>query len=406
MPAKKIDHSPKVEVRMLGEFSLQIGENRLTGLKGKTKRVWLLVQYLLANRNQELPVEDFIHVLWKEGQCGNPFNALKNLVYRARNLLKTLSGNEKAEFIVFSNGTYRWNNWYECVIDTEEFVSLCEKAGQDGVPEEERLQDYQAASALYRGDFLPRSSYNDWAAATAGYYSALYRDCVLKLCGILIGRKDFMQMISVCERALKLEPLEEPFHKLLLFAYIGSGQRGKAFDHYNYASGLFYRELGRDISSSLLPYYRQLVGNINIAEADLNQIKNSLKEAAKPSGAYYCDYEVFKSLYQVQARSVRRTGQSAFILLFTLSDPNGAMLAGPALTRLAAGRLKDAILTSLRRGDAVASYSATQFIVMLSKIDYENSEKVARRIIRKFRFLYRRGDVKISVSINQLDPAD
>ncbi len=63
-------------------------------------------------------------------------------------------------------------------------------------------------------------------------------------------------------------------------------------------------------------------------------------------------------------------------------------------------------MDSLRKGDTVASYSATQFIVMLPLISYENAEMVVDRILQKFRFRYRRDNVKISTRINALDSAE
>ena len=42
-------------VHMFGEFSLQYGDRELTGNIGRSKKVWALVEYLLANRNKEIP---------------------------------------------------------------------------------------------------------------------------------------------------------------------------------------------------------------------------------------------------------------------------------------------------------------------------------------------------------------
>ncbi len=77
---------PTIEIQMLGEFAITINGNTITNLKGRTKRVWMLIEYLIANRHSDISIEKLIDVLWGEDECGDPVNALKNLVYRARTL--------------------------------------------------------------------------------------------------------------------------------------------------------------------------------------------------------------------------------------------------------------------------------------------------------------------------------
>jgi DNA-binding SARP family transcriptional activator len=393
---------PKIEVKMLGEFSISINGNQLTNLKGRTKRVWMLIEYLIANRKKDVSLEKLVEVLWEEDECGDPLNALKNLIYRAREILKKLSIDENADFIQFVRNTYSWNNYYDCIIDTEQFIDCWKLVNDSSKPADVRIHACKEALALYRGEFLPKSSYSAWVISAAAYYTTLYTDCVLNGCGVLIDSQHFSEVIHICETALTYVPLEESIHKLLIFAYISSSQRNKALDHYNYTTELFYKELGVDISESLRPLYKQLINNIDHVEFDLGIIKGDLKEVVDASGAYYCDYDVFKSIYRVQARMAIRTGLSIFIVLFTLSDGNGD-IPEPELIKLTTARLKEAILSSLRKGDAVASYSSSQFIAMLPLISYENAQMVSNRISQKFRFLYRKDNIRVTIKINALD---
>ncbi|WP_444658981.1 BTAD domain-containing putative transcriptional regulator [Caproiciproducens sp. R2] len=395
----------QIQVKMLGEFSITINGNQLTNLKGRTKRVWMLIQYLIANRHKENSTEKLVEVLWPDNQCNDPLNALKNLVYRARELLKGLSGNDRAEYIQYIHNTYSWNNSYSCLIDTEQLTEFYRLGSDVSKTQDERVRAFQAALQLYCGEFLPKSAYSNWVISAGAYYANLYNRCVLRCCGLLIDLRRFGEVTRICENALIYSPLEESIHKMLLFGYLSTGQRNKALDHYNHVIDLFYKELGVDISESMRALYKQLVNSINNVEMDLGVIKNDLKEASAVEGAYYCDYDVFKSIYRIQARSVARTGSSVFIVLFTISGLDGE-LPKPRVAKLASERLKATIMDSLRKGDTVASYSATQFIVMLPLISYENAEMVVDRILQKFRFRYRRDNVKISTRINALDSAE
>lgn len=396
---------PKVEITMLGDFSITINGNRCDHLKGRTKRVWMLIEYLIANRYNDLPIQKIIDILWEESECGDPMNALKNLIYRARTLLRQIAGESRFEFILFERNTYCWNNDCSCMVDTEEFVDLYKNGCNVLKPSEQRLEKLLGAIDLYTGDFLPKSSYSSWVENAQTYYSNLYNDCVLKAGTLLLDSLRFQDAISLCEHALQFSPLEESIHRLLLYAYISADQRNKALDHYNYVVDLFYRKLGVDISVSLRPLYKQLINSINHIEIDLSVIKNDLKEAAALPGAFFCDYDVFKAVYRLQARVMRRSKQPTFIILFTLTDSDGGLPA-PEIAVPAVAKLKDSILSSLRMGDAVSSYSATQFIILVPQVDYEGADKITKRILQRFRFQYRRDNVKIITRINRVDTAE
>ncbi|MCY1714661.1 BTAD domain-containing putative transcriptional regulator [Caproiciproducens galactitolivorans] len=392
----------RIEVNMLGEFSITINGHQLTNLKGRTKRVWMLIEYLLANRHKDISTDKLIEILWPEDECKDPLNALKNLVYRARELLKELSRNSRAEYIQYIRNTYSWNNSYPCLIDTEQLVEFMKQGADEAKDIQSRILAYKNALALYRGEFLPKSAYSNWVISMSAYYANLYNECVLRTCRLLIDERRFEEVIEICETALTHAPLEESIHKMLLYGYLSTGRRNQALDHYNYVIDLFYKELGVDISESMRSLYKQLINSINNIELDLSVIKNDLKEAAEINGAYYCDYEAFKSVYRIQARTVARTGNSVYIVLFTLNDLEGGV-PKPRIAKLAAERLKMTIMESLRKGDVVAAYSNTQFIVMLPLINYENAEIVTDRILQRFRFRYRRENIKITTRINALD---
>ncbi|XOQ47814.1 MAG: Bacterial transcriptional activator domain protein [Eubacteriales bacterium] len=392
----------KIEVNMLGEFSITINGHQLTNLKGRTKRVWMLIEYLLTNRHKDISIDKLIEVLWPEDECKDPLNALKNLVYRARELLKRLSQDSRAEYIQYIRNTYSWNNSYPCIIDTEQFVELIKQGADAAQDVETRISAYKDALALYRGEFLPKSAYSNWVISLSAYYANLYNESVQRVCRLLIQEHRFEEVIGICDAALTHSPLEESIHKMLLYAYLSTGQRNQALDHYNYVIQLFYKELGVDISESMRSLYKQLMNSINNVEMDLSVIKNDLQESADIRGAYYCDYDTFKSIYRIQARTVTRTGNSVYIVLFTLNDLEGG-IPNPKIAKLAAERLKSSILESLRKGDVVSAYSNTQFIVMLPLINYENAEMVAKRVLQRFRFRYRRENVKVTTRINALD---
>ena len=140
---------PQVHVRTLGEFSLTAGENRISDADGRTKKVWLLIEYLVTNRKKDLSMEQLTEAIWgEEEESDNPANALKNLVYRARTLLKKLLPEEKIECLLFSRNSYLWNRGISCVVDSAEFEVLCHLGSNAKRTSEERIESCMKAMEL------------------------------------------------------------------------------------------------------------------------------------------------------------------------------------------------------------------------------------------------------------------
>ncbi|MFR5048450.1 MAG: BTAD domain-containing putative transcriptional regulator [Faecalispora sporosphaeroides] len=398
--------SETIRIHTLGKFSIQRGEHVLTQSSGKPKQVWLLIEYLIANRNAGPRIEQLIQALWADSRSSaDPMNALKNLVYRARDLLRKGLHDDETEFIIYSQGSYLWNPELHCVVDEEEFRRLSALAGLPGQKAARQIALYQQAITQYRGDFLPNSSYSPWVIARREELTGLYLQSVRSLCLLLEETQEYTEMIALCESATALVPFDESLHKYLTGSYLRTGQNSKALAHYHYVTELFYRELGVNISKNLRDLYRQITKTVHKAELDLSVIKESLREEADNAGAYYCDYEIFKNLYRIQARSLTRTGQSIIVALMTLMDDNGMIVNGSEAVS-AVNLFREVIVHNLRKGDAVAAYSSSQFILMLPLTNLENAEGIMQRITRKFETSYKKKDLKIIFTLRPIEPLE
>ncbi len=394
-----------VRVTMLGKFAIRKGTYTLSQTGGRAKQVWLLIEYLLAHRRLGTSAEKLIEVFWGEDDpCGNPMNTLKNLVYRARTMLQAELHDGGTPFILYSRGSYLWNPDLPCTVDAEEMERLAKAASAPGLPKERRLVLLKKAAACYGGDFLPDSGDASWVVSRAAYFSSLYINCVLKLCALYREKQKYGEIIALCEEAIVHVPFEESVHSALSYAYLGSGQSGKALQHYNYMTDFFYRELGVDVSGDLRELYRRITTSIHEVETNLSAVQRDLREAAVASGAFFCTYETFRNLYRVQARALTRSGESIYVALLSLLDGGGNIPKEPSAAPVIA-LFKEDILLSLRRGDVVAPYSSAQFIVMLPMIDGKNAEKVMRRIIRRFEGDCRKDDTKIIYKLGPVEPA-
>ena len=80
-----------IKVCMLGEFSLQNGSVGVNDGDNRTKKVWLLLAYMICNRTHLIPLQEMVDLLWGgEESSANPLNALKTMLHRVRSTLEPL----------------------------------------------------------------------------------------------------------------------------------------------------------------------------------------------------------------------------------------------------------------------------------------------------------------------------
>lgn len=392
-----------VRVSMLGGFRLQAGGCEVDESLNRARQLWNLLEYLIAFRHRDISPDELVRTLWHDDEIGNPSSALKNLVYRIRTIMTSQGIPFAKNMILCRRGTYSWNNALPTTVDTEEFERLIREADEKDGQAAEQLKLYLLALSYYKGDLLPKSSFEEWVVPLSTYYHSLYVRCVGKAVRLLTDAGRYQEISDIAQQAIVIDQFEESFHEALILAQIAMGNQQRAISHYEHVTDLFYRELGVKPSERLRNLYREIIKNMQHVETDLEIIKEDLREASLAHGAFFCEYEVFKHIYRLQARAAVRTGQSVFLLLLTVSDMEGQIPAVNLLNN-SMDRLHDCLLHSLRRNDVVSRFSATQFVVMLSSLSFENGLMVQDRILGRFKRENPRMAVQIHPKLLPMDP--
>lgn len=259
------------------------------------------------------------------------------------------------------------------------------------------------AQELYKGDFLPKSAMDDWVMPLNSYYRTQYGSLVHELTAGLSSVGRFDDTIIVCRRAIIIDPYDEAVHLSLIQSLVETGAQQEAMQHYTYVTELFYTHFGVTPSEELTSLYKDIVRTSKSTEMNLGVIRDGLAERERESGAFYCEYEFFKDIYRLNARSASRNGQIVHIALLTVMDAKGKRLTQERMNA-AMDRLKDVVRTSLRRGDVFARYSVSQYLIMLPSASFENAEMVMNRVTRSFKHAYPKMETLLHFSVLPLDP--
>jgi len=181
-------------------------------------------------------------------------------------------------------------------------------------------------------------------------------------------------------------------------------QKSSALEYYHTISNKFYRDLGVKLSPSIRALYKDMTDSQKDIPANIDEIKCELTEGPSQFGAFYCDYEIFKHLYRLEARASERAGQSVFMCLFTV-DCSGYKKYKEEVLIDAMKKLHKVLISNLRKGDVVSRYSRSQFILMLPTITYENGEKLVNRLLNNYKKEYNNPLIKVNVSLEPIEPA-
>lgn len=394
-------NGPTLQVQMLGQFTLRYGDRTISDSDDRSRRVWSLLAYMLYNHGRSFAQEELIHLYWSNGEkSADPGNALKSIFHRIRTALDKLQPGLGRLLIRRKAGRYFWNNAMPLSLDIEDFEAhfhAAEAAGDDDV----RLAEYQAALALYAGDPLPRMTDEIWTIPIVAYYHSLYTRAAAGAIELLEKQERTAEAVALCRRAIHIEPYQEDLYEHLMRGLLRTGDMKGAMSVYEEMSEQLFAHFGVMPSETLRTLYRQATRTVNDRTLTMDEVCSQLAEPAPHGGAMVCEYDFFKILYRSEVRSIARNGHSANICLLSVSGKDGEMLARRSLDP-AMNNLQVLVQNNLRRGDAIARCSISQYIILLPQANYENSRMVADRLVSAFYRRYPHSPARLRYTVQPL----
>ncbi|MBQ8144012.1 MAG: winged helix-turn-helix domain-containing protein [Butyricicoccus sp.] len=390
-----------LQMQVLGECALSCGEIRVKDSTRRTSKVWLLLAYLICNRERPIPQEELVAQLWGGDADEGYGGALKTTLWRVRQLLQPIASAVGQELILYRGGTYCWNPEIALRVDAEELEQLCRAAAN--AEDAEALPLLRRAAALYAGEFLEKFSAEAWVEPIAAFYFNLYLDAVLRLTEILPQDNGTDEIEGLCRDALRAAPYHEPLYQRLMCVLMAQGELKKAADVYEEMRELLFTNLGILPSEESQAILEEIRSQVTIPFLTADMLHEQLREKDPPPGALFCDYETFKTFYQAEARSASRRGDAVHVGVLSVVDPNGKELSPHVLERTM-DHLRSKVLCGLRRGDVVARCSASQYVVLLLQANFENSNMVCERLVRSYTQAYPRSIAQIRFTVLPLEP--
>jgi len=379
----------RIYIQLFDQFCISDGEISLREEEMHSKMLLKLFSYIYTHKRKVITTEELIDALWEGEESANPPGALKNLVYRLRNILKEKWPEE--EFILTARGSYQWNHEVDSMSDTE----MLKDFYQLGIKEENlELSREHLLKAIeqYRGEFLPKASRSAWVISEGTFYHSIYLSAVKELAKLLEHQKEYELLEEVCNEALKRDLLNEELHGWFIKALLHQKKVSLAEGQYKKAADLLYENLGVSPSDELKNLYQEFLKKNHRTGENILFIQEELSQSER-KGAFFCEYGIFKEIFLLEEAKAKREDSTVCLVLITLEplwDVERVSQEYLKIINEGMEILHTILIEKLRVADVVSRYSFSQYILMLSSNQEDIAGKVMERIKTHFSHSYKR----------------
>ena len=391
-----------MNVVTFGGFSVAYNGREISFGQQNESQIVHLLQLLIHSGDKGVTRDLAKAELFRDREVDDLSHSIRNIIYNLRKKLREF-GLPESQFVVKRSGVYYWADDIPVVEDAAIFEASLEEAMAEK-DADRKLELLVKTIYLYKGRFLADNKGSAWAAREAKRYRDLFARAVNAAAELMRSARRYDLMQEIGDYASETDPFAE-WEILTLEALAGLGRFDRTESFYKATIEAYTNEFGGKTSSYVREFINRIGLRLLIRHESLEEIKNKLSgDAPHEKTGYYCSLPVFQEIYRITERIMEYSCDRVFIMLCTIVDGKGKPLNGGSRLEELSGRLKEAILKSVRYSDTVTRYGKGQFLVLLIDTSRDGCDAVEKRINSNFIRNGQRTGVSYSVS-NVIVPA-
>ena len=221
---------PILFVQTLGEFSVCYQGSLLS--LGSNRNGRAVFRYLVAHPGRRVAKQVLLGLFWPDDSPDKAAHKLHIAISAVRHALSETLGD--VETILFSEDHYALAPDLPLQVDAQVFVEQAqagERLEQAGkiLP---AIKAYQAATEIYRGDFMVEDLYEDWTIVQRARLEEIYLTVLGRLSQLYMEQGDYEGSISCCRQILARDSFREDAYRQLMCCYSRLGRRNQALSEY------------------------------------------------------------------------------------------------------------------------------------------------------------------------------
>lgn len=232
---------PSLTINCFGHFAVWRAGEQIQLCSNRNGQA--ILRYIVAHPRHSATTDVLMDALWPEDAAIVARHKLHVAVSALRSALnRGYSDRKGTGYLLYESGTYLLNPMIPVQIDVEEFLAHY-RSGQRA-DSDTAITHYEAACALYTGQFLPEDMYADWSLIQREQLTQIH----LTMCSALAtyhlahGRYDLAAQWSTV--ILEEDRCDETAYRQLMYAYASAGRRIDALRQYQRCERVLADELG------------------------------------------------------------------------------------------------------------------------------------------------------------------
>jgi ATP/maltotriose-dependent transcriptional regulator MalT/two-component SAPR family response regulator len=233
---------PSVELLALGPMEVTVGGRRVLDFEWQSDKSKEMFLFLLRRR-EPARKEEILAALWPDlprDRCNSSFHST---LYRLRQALYT-------ECVIERTGRYVLNPRGRFWCDASEFESLVRRTEQSEQQSTRWSRGLRKALALYRGPFGV-DFYSDWLEPERQRLEDTYLRSLARLAAYERQRRNYPEALTLYEKAVGLDPFNEPLWYQLIDTHGEAGQLEAATRCYRRYADTVRDQLGEEPAAAL-----------------------------------------------------------------------------------------------------------------------------------------------------------
>lgn len=382
-----------INVRMFGDFSITYKNHTITSQEIKSPKLILLFSCLIGNQDRQMNNKTIANYVWKYEKIENHANALKNLVYRLRTLLRKQLGIQ--DLLITANGRYQLNPSYVLEVDALMFQELLDK--KDFC---EKALFFKRALSLYQGAYL-KDLEDD---PRIGKQAKKFQKKILKIyCDYMLyleKRENYKQMIEVAKQGIALDRGYVDFYALWIKGLYLNGEYEKARAAYTTATDALYMYSDVNPNVVLQEIYEKIQVETHPVDATLLEVMDMFGESMN-NQPLYVEYGTFKKLAEHQKHLDDVNGANSYIALITVESHKNDRKVKRYLEKTM-DDMKNTLLRLLEYSDVFSRFSNNQYVVLKNITTYEKAREDIKNMTRRIHRNLTAKDIAFHISLREV----
>lgn len=311
-----------------------LGQPVLEGPQGPLRytatKAQALLWHLAAQPETSFSRSHLATLLWPDDTESEGRNRLNTTLSRLRSSLPLWPIRQNGDML-------QWDRFAGMGLDTLRFLEISRAIGLDspgyGPVSSARHDALTEAVSLWRGPLLQgftpsfSSNYEEWLEQERTLWERRILEAVARLVHLEESRGAWDRMISHCQKALGIDPLQERFHRWLMIAYYQTGERAAALNQYTLCAQLMEAQLGATPDPATTRLREQIAqGDLERAEGHTVSLpavvsQGAVSAASEIAGLSGRDLHILAAWAGRTPSEVRNDPGMAAMGMFALTDP-------------------------------------------------------------------------------------